>query len=868
MNRRCFLELYLSIVVGFSFEDSITNAQNLLNRIQPKRIYLALDDHTDYLWSEHSRSYENAFLDMIDYYINSADKTTETELPQYQNRFSCDGSLWMRVYEKNRSPEQFRRLIDRIESGHITVPLTVLTLCYGAMPAEAVIRSMYYAGIIERRYNIRFPLAQPMENQTMPFGVSSLWAGAGAKYCWMGICGCASRTPYEGKRLHDIYWWTGLDGSRLLIKWNSFSGDNRSLGGYAEARKPDEAINFVDTNDTFKKNYPYNVIGIFGKGWDDLTTMTENFIEVAKRETREDRQIIVSNEIDFFEDFEATYGDMLPSFAASFGNEWDLYSASMSELSARVKRSVEKLRCAEALATLVSLQNPEFMRSRKAAEEQAFIDMGLYWNHDWTADGKIVNRDEYANWAREIIENIELYVNSLHNDSLNMLGRMIQKEGSIKRFFVFNPLGWRRTDIVEIDIESKSPVHVVDISTNKETLSQVVFVKDKHLIQFLARDIPPVGYKVYEIRPGKATIGSKLALIDSNTIENQFYRLKVSESGAITSLIDKKHGNRELVKNIGGRTVNDLGTGSGIIEIENDGPVSTTVKVLSTSPLKHTTRITLYHHIDRISCENEITENFSSEGDFPPYWAFSFNISSPDIWHEEVGAVIRAKLLSDGGHYSPIHARYDWLTLNHFADISDNGEYGVIISNADCCFMKTGKSGIAFLDTETPQINVLVGGQIDGPKLGIPSQGGDSLFLQRFALKTHTKFSKAEAMRFSMEHQNRLVFGAVTGDKGYPPNQISLLKLSDPDLLLWAFKPHQDINEQNVVVTRFWNMNDYQSNCVISVPNYEIQSANELTHIETPVGDISVEYGAFIASLAPQQLKSFSMKVTFNYSDK
>ena len=66
-----------------------------------------------------------------------------------------------------------------------------------------------------------------------------------------------------------------------------------------------------------------------------------------------------------------------------------LYSASMSETSARVKRAVEKLRAAEAMAALVSLQRTNFMHGREAARDVAFNDLGLYWEHDWTADGPV-----------------------------------------------------------------------------------------------------------------------------------------------------------------------------------------------------------------------------------------------------------------------------------------------------------------------------------------------------------------------------------------------------------------------------------------------------------------------------------------------
>ena len=211
----------------------------------PERIYIACDDHTDYYWSGDAATYRQAFLEMLDYYLDRVDATAE-QPDDYQAHFNCDGSLWMWEYERNRSAADFARLIRRIQDGHISVPLTPLTLCYGAMPAEGVLRSMYYAGHMQRRYGLQLPTVQPMEDQTMPYGVGSLFAGAGAKYCWMGICSCASRMPDNGApRTHEIYWWTGLDGRRLLIKWNSLHG-NASLGGYAEASDPAGIVEYLD----------------------------------------------------------------------------------------------------------------------------------------------------------------------------------------------------------------------------------------------------------------------------------------------------------------------------------------------------------------------------------------------------------------------------------------------------------------------------------------------------------------------------------------------------------------------------------------------------------------------------------------------
>src|SRR5581483_10846093 len=711
----------------------------------PRRIYLAPDDHTDYMWTLDEEGYRQAFVEMLDFYLNQIDATAGNPSPS-QARWNCDGSFWLWIYERNKSAADFNRLMSRIRDGHVSSPLTALVVCYGGVPAEAVLRGMYYPGSLERRFRLRFPLAVAMENQTLPYGLGSLWAGAGAKYSWRGICGCATRVSTPGDREHDIYWWGGMDGSRVLMKWNTLF-DNTSIGGYAEARDTFGVVGLVDGNATFKSRYPYDVIGAFGRGWDDAKTFTTDFVTAAQQLSTPNRQVFCSNEQDFFQDFEATYGGSLPTVAASFGNEWDLYCASMAEVSARVKRAVEKLRSAEAMATLVSLQNPGFMTDRRAARDQAWMNLGLYWEHDWTADGP-VSRQARGDWQRRIAGEIEAYVNKLQTDAATALGGLIKKNGAGTRFQVFNSLSWSRTDVADLPYTDTNPVFVVDLTNNQETPSQIVTVNGQRFLRVLARDVPPVGYKVFEIRPGAGGGFPNAATVSGGVIENDRYRLTVADRGAITGLFDKTR-NREFARAVNGRFINDLGPGSGSLQVENAGPVSVTLRADASGPLSHTSRITLVRDKDRIEIRNDITQNFSDVYT----WGFGFNLDSPDVWHEEVGAVIRAKLLTQGGHYSPRNARYDWLTLNHFADMSAGGGVGVTLSNADCYFMQLGNSSTSTLDANTPQISPLVGGQVDGSALGIPNQGGDASFLQRFALQTRTAYDPAAAMKFALEHQ-------------------------------------------------------------------------------------------------------------------
>ena len=837
----------LVVVFGLASTESATAA--------PKRVFMAPDDHTDYFWSATDVEYRQFFLSMLDYYINQAEATAG-EPAEHQSRFSADGSLWLWEYEKHKTPGEFQRLVDALKSGHISAPKNPLVITYGGAPVEAVIRSMYYSGQLERRHGLDFPLAIAMENAGMSYGLGAVWAGAGVRYSWKGVCNCPSLLPDLDDREHEIYSWLGPDGSRILMKWNSLhnASDNQSIGGYAEARFPSAALDIVTRDDRFLGRYPYDTIGVFGQGWDDLLTTNLNIQQTCKANSDPDRTCIVSNSTDFFQEFDQLYGAVIPTISAGFGNEWDLSPASLAEVSARVKRSVERLRSAEALATLVSLENPSFLAGREAARDRAFLNLGLYFEHDFENGGPGVPGAVRIAWQRQVATEIEQYVNTLYTDAVSALGAMIQKTGTEARFFVFNPLSWVRTDVADLPYGGPLPAHVLDLTSGAEVPSQVVVLDGAQYLRIEAPDVPSVGYKVFAVRPGAGQVFANAPTVDASTgaMGNELYQITVSPRGAITSFVDKRLGNREFAGTIGGFALNDLGAGSGSRQVENVGPVSVTLVVTSPAPLAHVTRVTLTRGSDRVEIRNEVTQNFGGTR----WWRFSFNLTNPDVRHEEVGAIARARLTTDGGSYSPRNARYGNLTLNHFADMSGAGSVGVTLSNADAYFMDVGNSGVTTLDTTTPQLSVMLGGELR-PSNPIVNQAGDAHFLQRFALRAHGPYDQPGAMRFALAHQNPLTVGAVSGGSPYPEGSHSFLSISDPNVLLWALKPAEE-GIGDGVIARVWNLAPSATTFSLALDE-PIAAAKRVWHTETDVEDAAVSSGALTSSIVQNQLLSFRL---------
>lgn len=837
--------LPLVAVLILSFASTAIAQLRSTARDTERRIYIAPDDHTDYFWTADDVEYRQAFIETLEYYRRLADSTDGLPAAR-QSRWNCDGWMWLWEYQKNMPESRFITLLDRVRSGHISSPLNALVSCYGGMPAEAVLRGMLYPGKLERAYGLRFPLVVAMENQTLPLGLASLWSGSGARYSWRGVCGCSSNVPDLEHREHELYWYTGLDGNRVLMKWQSMTGGNASVGGYAEARDPFAAVDVADALCETPR-YPWRIAGMFGAGWDDFTTMTNAFIRAADARSRPGRSVIVSNEEDFFHDLLDTYGDAFPSETRSYGSEWDVLCASMPETSAMIKRALTLLRRAEAMAVLLQPYR-DIVGELRHERDEAWRALGLYWEHDWTADGRF-SRARRAQWQRDMAAIVTDYVVRLFDSARVELSRHIRKEPASRRFYVFNALGWMRSQAADITLPADlaGELHVRDLRSGEEKPCEVFNRNGQRILRIFADSIPALGYRCYELLPGAGKTFEPAASFDGSSITNAMIEVEISPQGGIRRFVDHTLGSHNWIDAAIGMA-NDLGASPGTVALEHAGPVSLSVLVQCDQPFTRSTRITVYRNSRHVEMDNRITSGL----DGVPLWDFPFAISSPVLHHEEVGAVLRADY-EPHGHYARRNARYDWLTLNHVADMSGE-EGGITLSNADAYFMKRGASTAGMLDTTSARIRVLLGGQVDGTHLGIHWSDGDSEVLQRFALRAHNAYNAARAMRFALGHQHPFVTAFLEQSGELPGSEYRLIHDTDSSLLLWAFKPAED-EPMHRILARVWNLSHQDTHLELTGATGELNAMERVTHIETPI--IALSGTRITDTVRAQEMRSY-----------
>lgn len=63
--------------LAVSFCASLLPAARAAEPVPAKRIYIALDDHTDYMWTADEACYRQAFQEMIDFYLDDIEWTAK-----------------------------------------------------------------------------------------------------------------------------------------------------------------------------------------------------------------------------------------------------------------------------------------------------------------------------------------------------------------------------------------------------------------------------------------------------------------------------------------------------------------------------------------------------------------------------------------------------------------------------------------------------------------------------------------------------------------------------------------------------------------------------------------------------------------------
>ena len=131
-------------------------------------------------------------------------------------------------------------------------------------------------------------------------------------------------------------------------------------------------------------------------------------------------------------------------------------------------------------------------------------------------------------------------------------GRKRHKPGRLKKgkpIIVFNPLGWERTDLVKLSlpVDDMNAYSVFDQKGMEVTSQTIPAGRYQRDLLFVARDVPSLGYKTYELRKAGPKPGSSTLAVSQTSMENSQFTVTVDPvTGWVKSIIDKRNG-KELL---------------------------------------------------------------------------------------------------------------------------------------------------------------------------------------------------------------------------------------------------------------------------------------------------------------------------------
>jgi alpha-mannosidase len=427
---------------------------------------------------------------------------------------------------------------------------------------------------------------------------------------------------------------------------------------------------------------------------------------------------------------------------------------------------------------------------------------------------------------------------------------------------VFNPLNIAREDLVEASVNfpegMPKAVHVIG-PDGEEVPAQISNGK----VIFVAR-APSVGYAVYDVQSGAGAAAAATLQVSENSLENQYYRVKLNADGDVASIFDKSLG-RELLAAPARLAISYDNPehwpawnmdwdqeqaapkayvgGPAKIRIVENGPARVAVEAsreTAGSLFVQTIRLTAGDAGKRVEFANAIdwsTKESNLKATFP---LAASNQMATYNW--DVGTIERPTA-EPKKFEVPSH---QWIDLT---DMS--GEFGTTILT-DC------KNGSDKPNDHTIRLTLI---RTPGTRGGYPDQGTQDIGHHEFVygIAGHAAGWRQSQTDWQAQRLNDpLVAFETTRHAGTLGEEFSLLKVSNPRIRVLALKKAEQGSE---IIVRLVELDGKpQSNVRISFGT-PVTAGREVNGQEQPVGSATVNGGALVTSFSAYQPRTFAVKL-------
>lgn len=642
---------------------------------------------------------------------------------------------------------------------------------------------------------------------------------------------------------HNTFWWEGPDGSRVLAHMPA-THFGASVDGDVMLTNWDEYKQKVECGEAMY-NYGYGD-GRGGPNRDDVLSGMRfgrmpgvPHAEFAHAQT-------------CFERAEASIGKPLPVWKDELYLETHRGTYTTQAILKKNNRRAEILyRNVEALSSIAELlggryPKKELDEGRKIILKNQFHDI-LPGSHVTEARDDAV--EEY--WT------VFAAGGSAKKTAVDFILKKIGSGADAPAIAVFNTATWQRTGAVEAEIKAPAGKFRIEDFDGNEVPYQVTG-RNRAAARVLisARNVPPMGYKLFRLVSGKPTEFAPPAATETG-MENGFFRIRFARDGTIAGIFDKKsrrevltpggRGNRfQLFEDVPGRyPAWDIVPMYKNMEfepapvsrsyVEEAGPVrAVVVQERGFMKSKIVQRIVIYGDITGIDFQTEIDWRERDK-----LLKVGFDV--------DVSAMKAAYDISCGYIERPTHRNTTWdaakfeVCGHQWADLSE-GDYGVSLLN-DC---KYGHD----IEGNLMRLTLLKGSQRPDPTADL----GHHSFT--YSLYPHAgDWRAAGTPRRAWELNDPLFSMPVSDRRGPLGPEKSFLSIDRDHVAMMALKKAED---GGGYILRLCEIQNRRGTVTVKF-FLPVARAAECDLLENEIGKARVAGGALLFKIKPYEIRTFRL---------
>ena len=688
-----------------------------------KTVYVVPSSHYDFGFVEPPNAIRERAARHIDRVIEVAEKN-----PDFRWTIESVWQIneWLKRQRKPSSvlpkdKEKSARLVNLLKSGRV-----VLSTAWGSMHTdymgnEELNRLNYDFTRWSKSYGIESDVAYLNDVPGHPMSVVSVLAESGTKYLVTGantFLGPATELA-PGK---VPFYWESKDGNKVLLwvsqgergayveAFTQYYLDPYTLDPYTDRRpfdmfNPELAgkksdiemmeIGMADLLNTYNKaGYKYDaVMAMYAHDFLEPDNVL-NLLRAAKlwNDKHDEVKIKVATSKDFFKHIESKYRSQIPTHQGEWSGLWSEAKTQSPRISAAGRYAHDHAPAAETLWSALAMTRR--MPFPIGNFTQVYDLMLTYDEHSgagntgWpqlnSSEPLHQQNREYVEFTNEAVTETDRLLRSGIGAIANPTRHDETRPSAANSFpfVVYNGLSFIRNDLVKI----APPYEGVRIASIRDAASGTTIPFDidgQGFAHFIARDVPSMGYKSYEVTTAAGNSAATLKAVPGASATNSRFSVALRPDGTISSIRDIA-ANKELVNNNGERPFNDLlrveGPDASKVVYPTTPKVTvrkgvqmTEITVTRERSLFPVTRIAIYDGLDRVELRNELDP---TKFPFPGgnnnwndsyYFAFPFNIAKDDLKIMRGGQKWFERLPDE---YMP-GARRDSVSTQHLIGLAD-----------------------------------------------------------------------------------------------------------------------------------------------------------------------------------------------------